>query len=87
MESAANGILLLLFLALFITPRKFLGVGVIGAWTFVVFLVSVSAQSQWSAWLPWASGLGSLACFGIWLLRKFEAPEPPSNSSPPESHE
>jgi hypothetical protein len=87
MEMAADGILLLLFVALVAAPRKLLTAGVVGAWLFVVFLVSVSGQQHWSSWLPWVSFLGSLACFGVWAFRKFAAPAPISNSSQSKDNE
>jgi hypothetical protein len=83
MESAADGILLLLFAAMLVTPNKFLSFGVVGAWLFVVFLVSVSGHQHWFTWLPWVSGLGSLACIGVWLFRKFQEPSPPSTPPQP----
>ena len=90
MESVTDGVLILLFLALLITPGKYLGLGGMGVLLFVGFLLSVSGANlrlSSLSWVSWASGFGSLVCIGVWLIRKLETPILPSDPPQPKNHE
>ena len=74
-----DGILLLLFFVLFITPGKYLGLGGMGVFLFVGFLISIGDEANLS-WVSLAYLVGSLVCIGVWVVRKIEAPSSPNDS-------
>jgi len=78
MSSFANGLLLLLLFAWFVTQGKYLGLAGMGVGLLVLFLLlAINEPAPLSFWETWALLVGAFACQTTALFRAIRSPALP----------